>query len=135
MDDVSDDKNISMCRFYARHVYIEKERKREREREQINGQINEGEEKAVKKRKRRIFHANQINDNLCMYIYMCVCACVYHFTYLYISKANSLIFLRYTQLISHFLRTIFIFVDAFFLYLSFNILYFVFIFMELYGRR
>ena len=47
-------KNISMCRFYARHVYIGRS-ERDRESEQINGQINEGEEKAVKKRKEEYF--------------------------------------------------------------------------------
>jgi len=82
MDDVDDDKTISICWLYAGHI----------QNEQINERINEGEEKAVKKRKRRIFHANQINDNLCMYIYMCMCVSVYHITYLYISKAHSSIF-------------------------------------------
>jgi len=37
MDDVSDDKNISMCRFYARHVYIEREKEgRERTDKRTN---------------------------------------------------------------------------------------------------
>lgn len=66
MDDVDDDKTISMCWLYAGHI----------QNEQINERINEGEEKAVKKRKRRIFHANQINDNLCMYKYICMCVSV-----------------------------------------------------------
>jgi hypothetical protein len=60
MDDVGDDKTYiyvsALCGTYIQN-------------EQINERINEGEEKAVK-RKRGIFHANQINDNLCMYIYI-----------------------------------------------------------------
>ena len=53
-----------------------------------------GEEEEEKKKN---IHANQINDNLCMYIYTCLS----HHIFVYIKKNSFARFLRYTQSISH----------------------------------
>ncbi len=72
-------KHLSMGWLCAGHI----------QNEQINERINEGEEKAVTRRKRRIFHANQINDNLCLYIYVCVYVCLSHHVFVYIKSSFS----------------------------------------------
>lgn len=72
-------KEIYLCVAFARG----------REDEQINVRITDGGEKKKRERGRRIFHANQINDNLCMYAYIYECECLSHHVFVYISKAHS----------------------------------------------
>ena len=77
-----------------------------------------------RRRKRRIFHGNQINDNLCV----AVCLCLLHITYLSLTieidalhideKAHSLACLHKAHCIQASLFSLFIFVDASFSFLS-----------------
>lgn len=78
-----------------------------------------------RRRKRRIFHGNQLNDNL----YVAVCLCLLHITYLSLTiqidalhideKAHSLACLHKTHSIqASLLFSLFIFVDASFSFVS-----------------